>query len=277
MKGTSRKIKLVIFDTAGTITDGPADLRARWPEDDGKGCKAPVLPFYEALKNHGVTCSWETIRKPMGIYKPEHMRWLLAEPGVVAQWKAAHGGKEPTEEDYNVLMDEFRSLLTRYILDEDLSKPIAGTRECIDRLRRAGFRIAFDTGYFADDADQLNAILADRWDIRPDAASNGDRVPGRPTPFMIFDNMQQIYEQDGEVFGTSQVVKIDDTATGIRSGNNAGAWTIGVYASGSNSYDELLAAEPDFLVPDVSYVPDIVVHEIENRRKETENGEKAEQ
>jgi phosphonoacetaldehyde hydrolase len=265
MKGYSKKVKLVIFDTAGTITDGPGDLSSRWPEDDGKGCKAPVLPFYIVLKNHGVICDWETIRKPMGIYKPEHMRWLLEEPSVVEQWKETHGGNKPTEEDFEELMKEFRMLLTEYIMDEDLTKPVNGTRECMDRLRQAGISIALDTGYFGDDAEKLNELLEERYGIRPDATSNGDRVPGRPAPFMIFDNMQQIFEKNHEVFGVSQVVKVDDTATGIRSGNNAGAWTIGVYASGSNSYDELLKAEPDFLVPDVSYVADIVIDRIENR------------
>ncbi|MGI6212014.1 MAG: HAD family hydrolase [Anaerovoracaceae bacterium] len=268
MKGISKKIKLVVFDTAGTITDGPADLRSRWPEDDGKGCKAPVLPFYDVLKKHGVTCDWKTIRKPMGLYKPEHMRWLLNEPGVAAQWKKAHDGNEATEQDFEELMKEFRVLLSKYIVDDDLTRPVDGTAECIDRLRQAGIAIGLDTGYFADDAEALNKILAEKYGILFDAESNGDRVPGRPSPFMIFDCMRQIYDKNGEVFAASQVVKVDDTATGIRSGNNAGAWTIGVYMSGSNSYDELLAAQPDFLVPDVSYVPDIVVREIENRWEE---------
>ena len=42
------KIELAVLDTAGTFCDGPCDLRNRWPLDDLRGCKAPVIPFYEA-------------------------------------------------------------------------------------------------------------------------------------------------------------------------------------------------------------------------------------
>ena len=48
------KIKLAVLDTAGTFCDGPGDLRARWPKDDLRGCKAPVIPFYEALQQFGI-------------------------------------------------------------------------------------------------------------------------------------------------------------------------------------------------------------------------------
>lgn len=58
-------------------------------------------------------------------------------------------------------------------------------------------------------------------------------------------------------------MKIDDTAAGINSGNNAGAWTIAVYASGSNTFDQLAAAEPDFLVPDISYVASVIFESIQ--------------
>ena len=63
------KIKLAVLDTAGTFCDGPGDLRARWPKDDLRGCKAPVVPFYEALQQFGIECDWAEIRKPMGNFK----------------------------------------------------------------------------------------------------------------------------------------------------------------------------------------------------------------
>ena len=52
------KIELAVLDTAGTFCDGPGDLRHRWPKDDLRGCKAPVIPFYEALKEFGIECEW---------------------------------------------------------------------------------------------------------------------------------------------------------------------------------------------------------------------------
>lgn len=251
------QIRLVVFDTAGTVCDGPADLSARWPEDDGRGCKAPVVPFYELFRNHGIALDWETIRKPMGTYKPTHLRMLLENPDVTAQWEARYG-KAPSEQDFDQLLTEFRELLSRYIVDKDLARPVEGAAECFREIHRAGGLIGLDTGYFAEDAEELNRILAEDYGLDADVTTNGDLVPGRPSPYMIFDCMQKAYAISHQVMSVSQVVKVDDTATGIRSGNNAGAWTIGVYASGSNSYEELEAADPDFLVPDIRYVPEII-------------------
>jgi hypothetical protein len=56
----------------------------------------------------------------------------------------------------------------------------------------------------------------------------------------------------------------------MKCGNNAGCWTIGLYASGSNTYDELAASKPDFLIPSVAYVPEIIFGQIEPRLRRGE-------
>ncbi|MDO5014845.1 MAG: hypothetical protein Q4E28_02685 [Clostridia bacterium] len=257
MNRYSKQIKLVVFDTAGTICDGPGDLSARWKEDDGKGCKAPVIPFHEMLLNHDIECDWATIRKPMGTYKPIHLKMLMEDASVKSQWMAKYG-KSYDQNDLDLLLVEYRELLSKYIIDEDLAQPIAGTKECFERLREGGCGIGFDTGYFSSDAKALNDVLEKTFDIKADVTTNGEIVPGRPSPFMIFDCMQKMYEINHEAISCNQVVKVDDTAVGIESGNRAGAWTIGVYASGSDDYETLSAANPDFLVPDIKYVADII-------------------
>ena len=87
---------------------------------------------------------------------------------------------------------------------------------------------------------------------------------------MVYDFMMSSYEITKKPIPVESVVKIDDTAPGMLCGNNAGAWTIGLYASGSNNYDQLAAAKPDFLVPDVSYVPEIIFGQIEPRLRRGE-------
>jgi len=256
------KIELAVFDTAGTFCDGACDLRSRWPQDDLRGCKAPVIPFYETLMKFGIECDWETIRKPMGIYKPEHLRLLLNEPSVMEQWVARYNAPW-TESNYEEILAEFRKGMSRYIVDEDLARPIPGAAECLDKLRAAGIALGCDTGYFADDAAALNKLLKERFGIEFDACSNSEKVQGRPSPFMIYDCMDQICRNGHDPFPCEAVVKIDDTAAGINSGNNAGAWTIAVYASGSNTFDQLAAAEPDYLVPDISYVASVIFESIQ--------------
>ncbi|MCT4605975.1 MAG: HAD hydrolase-like protein [Marinisporobacter sp.] len=253
------KIQLAVLDTAGTFCDGPQDLRNRWSEDDLRGCKAPVVPFYEAFEKFGITLSWESIRKPMGHYKPTHLRMLLALPECQEQWMGKYGRK-PNEEDFEKILAEFRPLMTKYIVDPDLAKPIKGAVECIRKLKEAEIKVGCDTGYYASDSAALNKKLADEYDMHFDVTTNSEIVQGRPSPFMVFDCMAK-----ANVHNVNAVVKIDDTAGGMKCGNNAGCWTIGLYATGSNNYDMLAAAKPDFLVPSVEYVPDIIFGEIEPR------------
>ena len=264
MRRYTGKIKLAVLDTAGTFCDGPQDLRHRWPEDDLRGCKAPVVPFYEVFKNHNIIVDWETIRKPMGAFKPTHLRMLLNLPEVQEQY-VKEFGHPYTEAEFDMLLAEFRPLMTKYIVDDDLSKPIPGAVECIDKLRAAGILVGCDTGYYKDDSIMLNKKLEEKYGLHFDVTTNAEVVPGRPSPFMVYDCMLKT--------GTNvieSVVKIDDTAAGMLCGNNAGCWTIGLYASGSNDYDKLASSKPDFLVPDVSYVPEIIFGQIEPRLRRGE-------
>lgn len=258
------KIKLAVLDTAGTFCDGPQDLRNRWPEDDLRGCKAPVVPFYEVLKNHGIICDWAAIRKPMGNYKPVHLHKLFELPEVTAQFKKING-RDWTQADVDAYYEEFKPLMSKVIVDPDLAKPIVGAPECIKKLREAGIYVGCDTGYVEKDSKALNKVLEDQYGIKFDVATNSEIVQGRPSPFMVYDCMAKM-----NVHNIHSVVKIDDTAPGMKCGNNAGCWTIGLYATGSNSYDDLAASKPDFLVPSVEYVPEIIFGQIEPRLRRGE-------
>lgn len=258
------KIELAVLDTAGTFCDGPGDLRHRWPLDDLRGCKAPVVPFYEALRVFDIDCDWATIRKPMGNFKPTHLRMLLNLPEISEQWKEKHG-RPWNEDDFDKILATFRPLMSKYIVDEDLAKPIDGALECIRKMREAGILVGCDTGYYQEDSFALNKALEDKYGMKFDVVTNSEKVPGRPSPFMVYDCMLSAYQITKKVVPIESVVKIDDTAAGMKCGNNAGCWTIGLYASGSNNYDELEASKPDFLVPDVSYVPEIIFGQIEPR------------
>lgn len=260
------KIELAVLDTAGTFCDGPGDLRHRWPLDDLRGCKAPVVPFYEALREFGIECDWATIRKPMGNFKPTHLRMMLNLPEISSQWEEKY--KRPwNEEDFDNILATFRPLMTKYIVDEDLAKPIDGALEAIRKMREAEILVGCDTGYYQEDSLALNKVLEDKFGMKFDVVTNSEKVPGRPSPFMVYDCMLSAYQITKKVIPIEAVVKIDDTAAGMKCGNNAGCWTIGLYASGSNTYDELAASKPDFLVPDVSYVPEIIFGQIEPMMK----------
>lgn len=253
------RIRLVVFDTAGTYCDGPQDLRERWPQDDGKGCKAPVAAFYETFRKIGIEVSWGSIRKPMGMYKPDHLRLLLALPEVREQHLQKFGHPY-TEEEFGALLEEFKRQMPRFLLDADLAKPVRGARECFDRLRESGILIGSDTGYYNEDAARLGELHRREYGLYPDVSTNAELVPGRPSPFMIYDCMQK-----AETGNIASVVKVDDTAVGIESGRNAGCWSIGVYATGSDDYKTLLAAGADYLLPSVELLPELIFTQLQPR------------
>ncbi len=263
------KIELAVLDTAGTFCDGPADFRNRWPLDDLRGCKAPVIPFYEMLQQFGIEMSWASIRKPMGNFKPTHLKMLMDLPEFKSQWLEKYG-READQHDFEEMLAAFKPLMSKYIVDEDLARPIKGAVECIASLREAGILVGCDTGYYEKDSLALNALLQEKYGMVFDVVTNSEKVPGRPSPFMVYDCMLSAYRITGRVIPVEAVVKIDDTAAGMLCGNNAGCWTIGLYASGSNNYEQLAAAKPDFLVPSVEYVPEIIFGQIESRLRRGE-------
>jgi phosphonoacetaldehyde hydrolase len=200
----------------------------------------------------------------MGNFKPTHLRLLLELPEVQEQY-IKEFGHPYTEAEFEMLLAEFRGMMSKYIVDDDLAKPIEGAEECIRKLRDAGILVGCDTGYYNDDSLMLNKKLEDKYGIHFDVTTNSEIVPGRPSPFMVYDCMKKTRTDV-----IDSVVKIDDTAAGMLCGNNAGCWTIALYASGSNDYDTLAASKPDFLVPSVAYVPEIIFGQIEPRLRRGE-------
>ena len=258
------KIKLCVLDTAGVVCDGPQDLRHIYPGDDLKGCKAPVIPFDEVLRKHGVIVDWATIRKPMGVFKRTHIQMLLEDEKVKPQFRQKYG-RDWTEKDLDEMFVEFQPILNKVIVKEELAKPIEGTLECIAKLHEAGIVVGCDTGYTRDASTALRKVLKEKFNLEFDVTTDAETVKGRPSPFMVFDCMNK-----ASVNQVEAVVKVDDTAPGMYEGRNAGAWTIGLYATGSNSYEELEVAKPDFLVPSIKNVPEIIFYQIEPRLRRGE-------
>lgn len=258
------KIRLCVLDTAGVTCDGPQDLRHIYPKDDLKGCKAPVIPFDEVLSKHKIVVDWATIRKPMGLFKRTHLQKLLEDENVRAQFKKEYG-REWTDKDLDQMFKEYQPILNNVVGRDELAKPIDGTHECIQKLHEVGIIIGCDTGYTTAAATALREVLKEKHGIIFDVTTDSESVKGRPSPFMVFDCMDK-----ANIYPVEAVVKVDDTAVGIWEGRNAGAWTIALYATGSNDYNQLAAAQPDFLVPSIRYVPEVIFYQIEPRLRRRE-------
>jgi phosphonoacetaldehyde hydrolase len=255
----NKPVELVVFDLAGTLVDGPADMSEQYPKDDGLGVKVPVIAFDEVLSEYGINLSWDRIRIPMGFDKKTHLRELLAMTDVSQQFESAHG-REWTDTDVEKMYDHLRDTLAETVVCEGLSDVIGGVLPTLAKLKRQGKKLAITTGYGTEAAEALLESLQMRQGVTFDATTHSDAVPnGRPRPWMVYEVMKSL-----DIYPPAGVVKVGDTVKDIDEGNNAGAWTVGVYETGNDDFESLRNAGADFLIPSVGELPS-VISQIENQ------------
>jgi phosphonoacetaldehyde hydrolase len=251
------QVKLVILDIAGTICDGPQDLRSLYPNDDGLAVKGPVIVFEEMFKRYDMQVDWATLRKPMGKFKKEHLKEILQIPEVEAQFRKVHK-RDWAQKDINEMFDHFRAQMAEVAVRDELIRPFAGVKEAIAQLQDEGIYVACDTGYSAEACEAIYGTLASRHGIKFDAVADSEGVRGRPTPFLVYDVMDKL-----SVYPPAAVVKADDITAGVQEGANSGAWTVGLYRTGAHNFEQLRDAGADFLVPGARYIPDLVFGQIQ--------------
>src|SRR3546814_2905973 len=113
---------------AGTICDGPQDLRRIYPNDDGKGVKSPVICFENIFQRREMQVGWSTIRKPMGLFKKEHLQELLKDPQVATEFRRTHN-RDWTQGDLDEMFSEFRPIVEKVAVSDELVRPIDGVQE----------------------------------------------------------------------------------------------------------------------------------------------------
>ncbi|MGG0670516.1 phosphonoacetaldehyde hydrolase [Lederbergia citrisecunda] len=218
------RVEGVIFDWAGTTVDF--------------GCFAPVNVFVEIFKNAGIDVTMEEARGPMGMLKIDHIREMLSMPRISELWKEKYG-RPFNEQDVENLYAEFEPALMASLAD--YTNPIPGVLETVEALRKLGLKIGSTTGYTATMMDVVvpqalkNGYEPDYY-VTPDD-TNG---VGRPYPYMIFRNMEQL-----KLSAPWKVIKVGDTIADIQEGVNAGVWSVGVVIGSSEmglSLDEYKAS-----------------------------------
>jgi phosphonoacetaldehyde hydrolase len=221
-----RRIRAVIFDWSGTIID--------------HGCVAPAVAFVELFRRWEIDVTVAEARGPMGTYKRDHIRSLLALPAVERQWQALHG-RPGTEADVDAMYEQFVPIQMNVI--EKYSTLIPGVVEAAEALRARGIKLGSSTGYF-EGAANASVVAAGAQGLHLDAMVCATDVPaGRPAPWMVFRNLEEI-----GVYPPSAVVKVGDTPVDIEEGLNAGAWSIGVSRTGNEiglTEAELAALAPE--------------------------------
>jgi phosphonoacetaldehyde hydrolase len=204
------RFDLVIFDWAGTMVDF--------------GCQAPVIALIEAFAAEGVVIDEAAARRDMGVAKIDHVRSLLRVSSIAAAWTARHGGP-PDDRAVAALLARLEPLMREQAARA--STLIPGARECFDRLRADGLRVASSTGYTRSMMQGVLPRAAEQGYVPEHLVCSGETPVGRPSPLMIYKACAEL-----GVWPLSRVVKVDDAEAGIAEGKAAGAFTVGV-ASGN--------------------------------------------
>lgn len=205
-------IEAVIFDWAGTTVD--------------YGCFAPVQAFVEAFAHYGIEVTMEETRKPMGMLKIEHIRTMLQMERIANLWQEKCG-RTATEEDIQGIYEQFEPKLLSILDGYATPKPYV--LDTVKQLRQMGLKIGSTTGY-TDKMMEIVVAKAAEQGYAPDCWFSPDSVEGkgRPFPYMLFKNMQQL-----KISGVRNVVKVGDTVSDIEEGVSAGVWSVGVIEGSS--------------------------------------------
>ncbi|WP_420414706.1 phosphonoacetaldehyde hydrolase [Roseibium sp.] len=205
------KFKAVVFDWAGTMIDF--------------GSFAPMVVFVKAFEKFGITASIDQARAPMGSPKWDHIRAMMDDPDIAAQWQAKHG-TAPTDADVDKVYKFFVPMNEEVVTDyADL---VPGALDTIKYLRSKGIKIGSTTGYTRSIMERVLPKAAEQG-YEPDNLVCSDDLPeGRPGPL----GMYQCFV-DLVAYPPRAVIKVDDTEPGIAEGVAAGCITVGLALSGN--------------------------------------------
>jgi phosphonatase-like hydrolase len=228
-------IELVVFDLAGTtVHDG----------DAVNSC------FRAALTSLGIEADPAAVNAVMGLPKPEAIRILLKEFGPPA-------GMAPSAENISVIHEQFTHRMCAHYADAPCVREVPGASAAFAALRRAGVKVALNTGFFRPIAGVLLARLGWHAPAAIDADVTSDEVArGRPHPDMIHHLMRVL-----DISDARRVAKVGDTRADLEEGTNAGCGLVIGVTTGSYSRESLLACPHTHVLGSVAEVPALILGE----------------
>ena len=217
------RIKLVVFDIAGTII-----------EDHGE----VVHAFASALRKNGIAVTENELKQWKGASKREVIRHFVGRGGST------------DEQLVETTYQSFRAELER-AYDRELH-PIAGAQETFAWCSENGILMATTTGFYSE----ISSLILERTGWRSLFAgkvSSDDVKRGRPAPYMIFRAM----EQTG-VMSVREVMNVGDTPLDLHAGKNAGAGAVVGVLTGAHSRAELEREPHTHIIESVAKLPELL-------------------
>jgi phosphonatase-like hydrolase len=221
-------IELVVFDMAGTTVF------------DGDAVNAS---FRAALASKGIDAESSLVNTVMGLHKPEAIRILLTSLGRLAD-----------DAQVDAIHADFVSRMRDYYAHDPAVREIPGASAAFATLRRAGAKVALNTGFNRSIVDVILNRLG--WSVPAviDATVSSDEVAhGRPHPDMIQHLMTQLGVRDAR-----NVAKVGDTKVDMEEGHNAGCGLVIGVLTGSDSAEKLRQSPHTHLTESVAAIPRLV-------------------
>ncbi|WP_209328846.1 phosphonatase-like hydrolase [Lunatimonas salinarum] len=229
MKG---KIKLAVFDMAGTTVD------------EGNVVYKTVQ---QVINEQGFDVSLDQVLE-YGAGKEKHQAIV----------DVLIGCTQATEVNLvaNRAFANFKPALKRAYDRLDV-KSFPGVKEAMELLRASGMFVVLNTGYDRKTASSLLEKMG--WKLKADfdgLVTADDVVNGRPAPDMILQAMKLTGIED-----PAFVLKAGDSCIDIEEGKNARCGvTVGVL-SGAQTEEQLIQAQPDFVLASLAELPDKVLRD----------------
>lgn len=216
-------IKACIFDLGGTIID--------------RYSLTPLISFKKAFSNKHINLCPSLIRKDMGLNKMEHINKIFEDTDIRTQWL----GLNLEIADNRVKKDIFKDF-SKIQAKETIErmKIIPETIGCIRYLQDNNILTGVTTGFDYEQTMRVKSLF-ESYNIILDSyvSSSCLDLPGRPEPYMIHKNMDNLNLDEPRV-----IIKIDDTISGIQEGLNAGCLTVAVAGWSVNmaidSYEDMM-------------------------------------
>lgn len=232
-------IDLVVFDLAGTTVS------------DGDVVNAS---FRATLAGWGIEADPAVVNRVMGLPKPEAIRILLERLGRPR-------GVAPSAENIHAVHEDFTARMRTYYATDPAVREIPGATAVFAALRRAGIKVAVNTGFFRPITEVLLTRLGWRSPAVIDADVTSDEVPhGRPAPDMIHHLMTRLGIPDAR-----RVAKVGDTRADLEEGINAGCGLVIGVTTGSSSREQLEACPHSHILQSVAEVPALLLPEAGSR------------
>lgn len=230
-----KRIKLVVLDNSGTLNDC--------------GVYAPVVAFIQVFEKYGIPITMEEARRPMGLFKKDHIRAILSMERVSTAFQRVYQ-RSWNEEDVEKMFVDFVPMQLSCL--EKYAELIPGAANTLAFIKeKYGVKIGLSTGF----DEEMNTIVLKRareQGFFPDAYTSSSQVPkGRPYWYMIEENMRQAAVTDPE-----EVLKVGDTYGDMQEGKamravaHSATWTLGLATTGNyvgKQWQELVKAPGDVI------------------------------